>query len=76
MSTYTNHGHTMATVIFTDGDGFILKRGEKRRDGRQVAWIDKTVRVTTSAVAQKVETKDAKVSTSNKEEKSKVLNKE
>lgn len=70
MSTYTNYGHTMATVIFTDGDGFILKRGEARRDGRKVAWIDKTIRV--ASATQKDEPK----ATPNKEEKSKVLNKE
>lgn len=67
MATYTNMGHGMATVIFTDGDGLILKRGERRDDNRTVRWIDKGVAVVNAA---------SNVVKPKKEDKDKVLNKE
>ena len=67
MATYTNMGHGMATVIFTDGDGLILKRGERREDGRKVQWIDKGVAVVETAQS---------AAKPKKEDKDKVLNKE
>ena len=33
-------------MFFTDGDGLFLRRGEKKKDKREVVWMDKTVRVT------------------------------
>ena len=48
MKTYANSGHGMATVIFTDGDGIILKRGEKKQDPRTARWIDVGVKVSES----------------------------
>lgn len=48
MKIYTNTGHNMATVIFTDGDGIILKRGERKQDLRTVRWIDTGVKVSES----------------------------
>lgn len=67
MATYTNMGHGMATVIFTDGDGLILKRGERQEDGRKVRWIDKGVAVVEST---------PNAAKPKKEDKDKVLNKE
>lgn len=46
MKTYANNGHGLATVVFTDGGGIFLKRGEKKNDARTVRWIDKGVKVT------------------------------
>lgn len=43
---YTNMGHEMATVIFADGDGIILGRGERKTDKRVAKWIDRSIRVT------------------------------
>lgn len=43
---YTNMGHEMATVIFADGGGIILGRGERKTDKRMAKWIDRSIRVT------------------------------
>lgn len=43
---YTNMGHEMATVIFSDGGGIILGRGERKTDKRTAKWIDRSIRVT------------------------------
>lgn len=55
---YTNMGHEMATVIFADGDGIILGRGERKTDKRMVKWVDRSIRVT--AVPQTKQAKQAK----------------
>lgn len=78
MATYTNMGHGMATVIFTDGDGLILKRGERREDSRTVVWIDKGVTVNNKQpmVAPIPAETSTDANKNKKEDKGKVLNKE